>query len=238
MRAARLVNGALGRFGYRLGRVDSEATMEAGLRRAARRGIEVATFVDVGASDGSWSDLARVYFPESRYLLIEANAVHEPALRAFTQRVPGSAYVLAAAGDRDGELFFDGSDPFGGVASAEQKPGMEVVRATTVDRQVEQHALPPPFALKLDTHGFEASILAGATKLLGEASLLVVESYNFELLPGALRFHELCARLDPLGLRPIDLVDPVYRSKDGVFWQCDLFFARSNRPEFASSNFD
>jgi FkbM family methyltransferase len=198
----------------------------------------VATVVDVGASDGSWSDLARRYFPAARYLLIEANAVHEPALRTFTERVPGSDYVLAAAGDRVGELYFDASDPFGGVASPERQEGMVTVAATTVDHEIERRSLPAPFALKLDTHGFESPILAGAANLLGQASLLVIEAYNFELFPGVLRFHELCAHLAPLGFRPVDLVDPTYRPKDGAFWQCDLFFARDDRPEFASKTFD
>jgi hypothetical protein len=78
-----LGNAVLGRFGYHLGRLTIDSSMEAGLLRTARRGIEVATIVDVGASDGRWSDLATRYFPSARYLLIEANSVHEPGLRDF-----------------------------------------------------------------------------------------------------------------------------------------------------------
>jgi FkbM family methyltransferase len=235
---ARGVNSALARLGYHLGRVDAESSMEAGLRRAAARGIEVATFVDVGASDGRWSELARRYYPAARFLLIEANRVHEPGLRAFTERVPGSDYVLAAAADRAGELYFDASDPFGGVASAERGEGMLTVPATRVDAEVAERDLPAPYALKLDTHGFELPILAGASQILGGASLLVIEAYNFELFPGVLRFDALCAHLEQLGFRPIDLVDPVYRPKDGAFWQCDVFFARADRPEFQSNSFN
>lgn len=240
MSVARVANGVLGRFGYHLGRVrvDPERTMAAGLRRAAALGIEVATFVDVGASDGRWAELARRHYPAARLLLIEANPVHEPGLRAFTERVPGSDYVLAAAGDKVGELYFDASDPFGGVASAEGGEGMLTLPATTVDHEVEARSLPAPFGLKLDTHGFEPAILAGASHLLDDASLLVIEAYNFELFPGAWRFHELCAHLEPLGFRTLDLVDPVSRLKDGVFWQCDLFFARADRPEFRDNSFD
>jgi hypothetical protein len=102
---------------------------------------------------------------------------------------------------------------------------------------VERRSLPAPFGLKLDTHGFELPILAGAQQVLSQANLLVIEVYNFELFPGVLRFHEICRHLEPLGFRPIDLVDPTYRTKDGAFWQCDLFFARDNRPEFASTTY-
>lgn len=237
MRAARPVNAALGRLGYRIGRLDTQTSMEAGLRRSAARGIEVATFVDVGASDGRWSELARRFYPSASCLLIEANPVHEHGLRAFKQRVSDSDYVLAAAGDRIGELYFDGSDPFGGTASEDPRDGMTTVPATTVDHEVATRALPGPYCLKLDTHGYELPILAGAESVLDQASLLIVETYNFELFPGVLRFHEMCSHLEPLGFRPIDLVDPIRRSRDGVFWQCDLFFARADRPEFASNSF-
>ncbi len=67
---------------------------------------------------------------------------------------------------------------------------------TTVDTEVERLGLRPPHLLKLDTHGFEREIFIGAEKALATSSLLVVEAYNFELRPGAMRFHELCAFLD------------------------------------------
>jgi len=236
--AAQRINGALQRLGYRVTRtIPAETAMESGLRRAAARGIPLRTIIDVGASNGSWSDIAHKYFSDAKYLLIEANSVHEDGLRAFKQRVPGSDYVLAAGGDRVGTVYFDGAAPLGGVASTNPEEGMSVVPSTTIDHEVATRGLPPPYAIKLDTHGFEVPILEGAKATLAQANLLVIEVYNFTLMPGALRFQEMCAYLAPLGFSPIDLCDPMYRPKDGAFWQCDLFFARSDRPEFADNKY-
>jgi FkbM family methyltransferase len=240
--AGRKANAVLGRIGYRIARTDpplDPSSMRAGLQRAADRGIEVGTIIDVGASDGRWSDLALASFPNARSLLVEMNEEHVPGLLAFKQRRPGADYVLAAAGAKVGHIHINiTDDPFGGAALPAEAAGSKRVPATTIDHEVASRGLPGPYLVKLDTHGFEVPILEGAHKTLREASLLVIEVYNFTLMPGALRFHEMIARLDAAGFRPIDLCEPMYRPKDGAFWQCDLFFARSDRREFASNTYE
>ena len=231
----RRVNSVLRRMGYQVTRCGEDASMTSGLRRAAKRGMLVGSIIDVGASDGRWSVEALKSFPGARALLIEANRIHEPGLRAFHQRYPGTDYVLAAAGQHAGYVYFDGDDPLGGAAFTDGTPGTNVVPSTTVDHEVATRSLPGPYLIKLDTHGFEVPILEGAAKTLSDASLLVIEVYNFTLRPGALRFQEMIARLEASGFRPIDFCDPLYRPHDGVFWQCDLFFARADRPEFATN---
>lgn len=222
--------------GYDIRRTDESSTMQAALRRAAAH-HSISTVIDVGASDGRWSDVAQHFFPDAAYLLIEAQAqAHEAALRARADAQPRMEYILAAAGDRVGTIHFDGSDPFGGVASEQAfSVGDVVVRMTTIDTEVGQRNLRGPYLLKLDVHGFEQEILRGASDTLAHTSLLVIEAYNFELRPGSLRFHELCAHLDDLGFRPVDLVDVMRRQRDAVLWQFDLVFARGDREEFGSN---
>jgi FkbM family methyltransferase len=211
--------------------------MERALARVAGR-HRIATIVDVGASDGSWTLTARRVFPNTRALLIEALAnPHEPALRRLHERDRAVDYVIAAAGDREGEASFDASDPFGGGVARQPSPSDVVVPMTTIDKEVTQRALPPPYLIKLDTHGFEREILAGAKTTLDATSVLVIEAYNFELQPGVMRFHELIGHMEGLGFRPIDLADPMRRPKDAVLWQMDLVFERSDQPEFADRGY-
>jgi hypothetical protein len=54
------------------------------LRRASDRGTKVRTIVDVGASDGRWSLVARRFFPGASCLLVEAQLVHEPCIALKT----------------------------------------------------------------------------------------------------------------------------------------------------------
>lgn len=215
-----------------------DCTMAAALARAARRGLNINSVIDVGASDGAWTRLAMEAFPGRDYLLIEANPIHAPALEALSRQCAGVRVVHAAAGEKPGKLYFNNSTALGGAASRQPlSEAHTVVDAVTVDQEVNRAGLQPGYCLKLDTHGFEVPIFNGAADALKQTELIVVEVYNFQISPEALRFHRLCDFLEDKGFRVIDIADPGYRPRDLAFWQMDLFFARADRPEFASDNF-
>jgi FkbM family methyltransferase len=233
------VTGLLRRAGYELHPASlGPITMERALAHFSSR-FEIATVIDVGASNGCWTELALRHWPKASYLLVEAQRnPHEPALRRLRSRVPQVEYVLAAAGARTGTIHFDASDPFAGRASDRPVEHCDIeVPVTTLDHEVEQRRLRGPYLVKLDTHGFEVQILEGARRVLAESALLVVESYNFTLCDGALRFPDLCDHLERAGFLPIGIVDAMYRPKDGALWQLDCFFARSDRPEFRDNRY-
>ena len=84
----------------------------------------------------------------------------------------------------------------------------------------------------MDTHGFEIPIFEGASEILNETNLVVVETYNFNIAENSLRFHKICEYLESKGFRCIDICDPLFREKDLALWQFDLFFIRENHPVF------
>jgi FkbM family methyltransferase len=212
--------------------------MERALNGLSSRGHGFKTVVDIGASDGSWSTMLMRHFPACRYLLVEAQPVHEPALREYCKRHPNGQYVLAAAGENEGHIHFDASDAFGGVASYEPSGVSDIrVPVVTVDAEVKARGLEGPYLLKLDTHGFEVPILKGAARTLASTEVIVMECYNYRIAPECLTFDEMCRYLGEWGFRCIDLVDPMYRPYDDSFWQMDLVFVRSNRLEFSHQGY-
>jgi FkbM family methyltransferase len=218
----------------RLGGPADRSTMENGLRALGARKHAVRTVIDIGASNGSWSELLMPHFPICQYLLIEALSVHESALRDYCQRYANAQFVLAAAGERPGRTFFaTGDDPFGGGASATPAAGGVEVPVVTIDAEVAARRLPGPYLLKFDTHGFEVPILRGAAQTLRDTEVIVMECYNFRISPDALTFDEMCRYLGERGFRCLDLIEPLYRPYDNSFWQADLVFVRDNRPEFS-----
>lgn len=202
-------------------------------------GREVNTVIDIGASDGAWSKMALRHFPQAEYLLIEAQAdPHEPGLREFKASHENVEYLVAAAGNREGFIHFDASEPLGGVASETPFAKNSIcVPMTTVDAEVRARNLKPPFLLKLDTHGFEVPIFEGAVETLKQTSLLVVEAYNFQLTGESLRFPELCRYLEARGLRCVDLFDILHRPSDNALWQFDLAFVPEQALDFQSSSY-
>jgi len=95
----------------------SSLSLESALERIRVKDIKIETVIDVGASNGSWSKIVQQYFPKAFYYLIEANPYHLNSLEKFKLSSQNIDFVLAAAGDINGEIYFDASDPFGGLAS-------------------------------------------------------------------------------------------------------------------------
>lgn len=207
---------------------------ERALARIARRGLEVGTVIDVGASNGMWSEACRRQLPDARYLLVEAQETHRAALESYCARTPGSEFVLAAAGPRIGEIWFDDGDPFGGLASETPTAAMKrKVPVTTLDHEVASRALPGPYLVKLDVHGFEVPILEGAAATLAKASLVVIECYAFRVAEGSLLLDEMIAWMRERGFGLVDASEPLWRARDGCLWQMDLFFQPATRPELS-----
>lgn len=221
------------------GLVRDTLSLRSALDRCRRRGLEIGTVIDIGASNGVWSLKARKFFPDAAFFMVEAQAAHEKELIRVKAKNSGMDYIISAAGDRNGEIYFDVSSLFGGVASdtAFEQNGI-VVPVRTIDSLVGGKKLKPPFLLKLDTHGFEVPIFEGARETLRQTALIIVETYNFKLTSDSLRFHEMCSFLESRGFRCIDLCEPMHRPRDKAFWQVDLFFVPVGREEFKSNTYE
>jgi len=223
----------------RLGLIRDQLSLEAVLKRCLERGSRVATVIDVGASNGCWSKRVVKRFPKASFLMVEARREHEKGLQKTVRNYPAFDYVIAAAGNRVGSIYFDATQLFGGVASDTpfQQNCIEVP-VTTVDLLVREKGLKPPFLIKLDTHGFEVPILEGARETLAQSSLVILETYNFRIADKSLLFHEMCAYMAQHGFRCVDICEPMHRPGDGAFWQIDLVFAPAGDKPFASNSYD
>ncbi|HQL35239.1 MAG TPA: FkbM family methyltransferase [Bacillota bacterium] len=220
------------------GRQDNLLTMRAALKRVSRLNIDISTVIDIGASNGMWTRQAAMYFPEAFYFMIEARKEHEEGLAETKKKYRNSDYILAAAGDNCGEIFFNATeDLLGGAASHNRFiDNCIVTPMVTVDTCVDDYNLQGPFLLKLDTHGFEIPIFRGAEKALKDTKIIVVEAYNYNI-NGGIRFHELCDFMEQKGFRCIDIADPMHRPRDNAFWQMDLFFISKDHPIFLSNSY-
>lgn len=214
-------------------RIESDCSMEAGLKRAGARLPKIGTIIDVGAAAGKWTKLARPHFPGAQFFLIEPLRERVPELEKL-----GVDFANAVAGAEPGETTFNVTDDLDGSGVAEA-PGSasRTVAVTTIDREVTTRNLPGPYFIKLDTHGYEAPILEGARATLAQTALLMIEAYNFQLTAGCLRFPQLCARMEELGFLPCDMIEPARRPGDLALWQMDIVFARADSSIFSHKNY-
>jgi FkbM family methyltransferase len=173
------------------------------------------------------------YYPNAQYLMIEAQDAHKNDLEKLKTENNNVDYVLAAAGNREGTIYFDNESLFGGLASETpfEKNCIEVP-VTSIDKEIKKRNLKPPFLIKLDTHGFEVPILEGAQDALKQAELVIIETYNFQLNNDSLKYYQMCKYMEDLGFSSIEMVDSMLRLFDKSFWQMDTFFIPSNSKEF------
>ena len=236
-RLQQIANALLAPAGLHLQCRDRAFDMPGLLARAAARQPGPATCIDIGASDGIWSRRAHRHFPQAKFLLFEPLAERHAALQRL-KATHGFDFVPAVAGAEPGSVSFHAAPALDGSGvAAPGAPGTRTVPVETIDAAVAARGLPGPYALKLDTHGYEIPVLDGATHVLRHTQLLIIEAYNFQLTPGCLRFHELCAWLEGRGFRCCDLADPMRRPGDGALWQMDLAFAPADSALFASNRY-
>jgi len=237
----KILNKGLHLFGYRIESTDSDKvlTMKGALARCKARGIKVNTVIDIGASDGSWTRDCLTYFPDAHYVLVEAQEPHREALEKIAAEKTKVEFILAAAGRKDGRIYFDNSALFGGLASETPLEGSYIeVPVISIDAEIKRRNLKGPYLVKLDTHGFEIPILEGAETILKEASLVIIEVYNYQLTDTSLRYFEMCNYMQKLGFLSIEMVDFILRKRDLSFWQMDTFFIPSGSEEFKHQTFD
>lgn len=154
-------------------------------------------------------------------------------LDSYASEFPGQVIpVRKAVGPTEGELLFDVSDPFGVGSAKLQSEKLLRVEQTTFDASVSDLAVPGPYLLKLDTHGYEKSILSGSEQTLQQCEILIVEAYDYRIAEEAMLFWELCTFLAGKGFRVVDLVDLMHRSYDQSLWQMDLVFVRQDWSRF------
>lgn len=207
--------------------------MYSAIKRIHDHGIRIDNIIDIGGSNGIWSIRAMKRFPSASFIVIEPLVERKESLRNLSQKFPNFSFELCAAGETDGDKAvlnisddLDGSTINGHGGESRQVP------VRTIDAIVSQRKLTGNFLLKFDTHGYELPILKGASQTLNKTSIIIMETYNFQISDNALRFHEMCAIMENLGFRCYDIADPMLRDYDKSFWQVDLFFCRNDEKIF------
>lgn len=211
------------------------------LKRLRANVDEIGTLVCLGSGKGDDALSFVEQWPGARVLLIDMDENFRPVWDQLAKKMPGLVGEVAALAEHDGEIGMRKTDRTGGIALEGPIDGdAQRIRSVRLDTLIAQHALPPPYFLKFDTHGAELPILAGAAETLRQTAILMMECYNFKLgFAGGrnLTFDEMSQHLKEMGFRPADLCDPLWRPGDGLLWQIHLFFLKANHPTFASSSY-
>lgn len=196
----------------------------------------IETVYDVGACNGWWYMNTRPYLPEAKFFLFEANPAYEEQLKRLGQTVfnkvlsnPGRGEVEFYNGTNTGDSYYKET-----TTIYDEQPSIKMP-TVTLDELIEEHNLPIPQLLKLDTQGSELDILEGATKLIGKTQMIVTELPIIEYNKGAPKISDYLDYFRAHDYIPIDIVE-VHRGEETLI-QLDILFAlRSAKNKVLGAN--
>lgn len=197
------------------------------------KGFDPTTVIDVGVATDT--DELYVHFPNAKYLFVEPLAEFEPSLQNLCRRYPGSIYMLAAAGAEDTEITFNVGPSLGDSSrfqTLESHDGAYEMHKRTVpqyrlDTMWTALELTGPALLKVDVQGGELEVLKGATTIMDQFEVIVLECGLIETLIGQPIFHEYVAYLAEQNFVVYDIIHTGF-SDIGLLAQIDLVFVKKD----------
>jgi FkbM family methyltransferase len=187
--------------------------------------------VDVGAYHGEWTKLFLDVFPESHVLMLEAQESKRARLEEFASTQAGRVTMeVALLGAKDGvSVQFHEMETGSSVFEENSHfPRTSTARTTkTLDSVLESTRSPKVDFLKLDVQGYELEILRGGTRALKEADAVLLEASLVPINRGCPLIADVMAFMSGAGFNLFDFCSQT-RRRDGVLWQTDLLFLRSN----------
>lgn len=171
-----------------------------------------STVVDVGVGCGSPELYAA--FPEARFILIEPLFEYEKRLKEITTKY-NAQYFLCALGSQKKRITIhvDTSDILKSsfyertrltvTGNALRKREVDVI---TLDELMATHEFKPPFALKVDTEGFELEVVTGSSEFLKYTEFVIAEVSVAKRFEGSYEFSEFINEMKENGFYLFDIL--------------------------------
>jgi FkbM family methyltransferase len=189
-------------------------------------GITPATVLDVGVAEGT-PELYRAY-PNAEYLLVEPLIEYQEFLNQLLSRHIHGSHIIAAAGSTPGTARISvrgqASSVLTEVDASDATLSWRDVRVVTLDQVCASRELRPPYLLKVDVQGAELDVLGGATTILSDCGVVILEVSLLQALNGGPSFADVIRWMDVKGFSAYDIFGGAFRPFDHTLAQIDIVF--------------
>lgn len=209
----------------------------------ARAGYTPAVIYDIGAAVGGWAETICSVCPDAAFHLFEPLADALPVYRAGLAerlaRYPNLTLHKVALSDSNGETVMSVSNDSWSSTLVDMGHHADFKSKVTVaqhrlDDYITAQALPWPDLIKMDTQATEHLVIAGATRALGHAEIVMAESWLYrEYGPETPLLTDLAALLEPLGFQLCALGGHFYDDNHRLYGVDAVFAKRAFLKRFA-----
>ncbi len=191
-------------------------------------GTEFRTLIDVGVAFGTPGLYDGLKNSGTNFYLIEPVPKCAPILKKYEEEL-GAKTFNVAAGAEDGVVSFNVHSDVSGSSAFDQWEGAEMDGETvTVPLRRLDTLIPGPLArpalLKVDTQGSELLVIDGASGLLDQIDVIILECSFHQFRKNAPEFNEIVVRMNQLGFACYETLEGHYRALDNAMAQIDLVF--------------
>ena len=208
----------------------------------ARQGIRPRTVLDAGANKGQFTIAARHLLRPERIHAFEPLPAVGDELARHCSRYPEVIVHRMALGSAKGRaaLHVNRHSQSSSLLRLQDRhlavfPDAEelndvLVDVGRLDEVLVGEPLAAPVLLKVDTQGFEADVLAGATGMIDRLDYVVLETSFTHLYDGERIFREMLVLMESLGFEFVRPVGSLRDPRTGEYLQMDALFRRRGRP--------
>lgn len=189
--------------------------------------------IDVGANHGTWTRETLKYFPDAYYTLIEPQELLRQSIQDILDLNSKVTFNAVGAGDQSGSFMFtilnrDDSCSFRYTEEEAKAGGYKQVEIpiVTLNEILEKNLnLPFPDLVKIDAEGLDINVLEGASNLIGQTEIFLVESAVFckEFDNNLLKIVNY---MDQKGYNLFDITDLNRPFQPQVLWLVELVFIK------------
>ncbi|NEV93953.1 FkbM family methyltransferase [Psychroflexus sp. YR1-1] len=192
------------------------------------------TIYDIGANKGTWTKECLKYFPDATYYLFEPQINLKTDLDLLFKKHKNIHLFSVGVGHVNDELNFtmhkrDDSCTFSFSEQEAQNRGFNQIKAPIVKLEsfVKENNLKTPSILKIDAEGLDLKVLEGASNLLNNVEIIMVE---VGIMNGRIKNSALIMSnyLDEKGFKLFDITDINRPFSNKVLWLCEFVYIKKN----------
>ena len=206
-----------------------------------RNGFNPKIILDIGAYHGEWTTEVIKFFPNSRYLLFEANPEKKDILYKLSKKHRNIEVDIALLSSVSGQptKFNILETASSALEEYNETKGKNIVLQTyTLNNILKNKNIDKIDFVKLDVQGYELEILKGAEEYLQHCEAILTEISLIALHKNCPIFIEVLNYMDKLNFCAYDICSvSARRPYDHALWQTDIIFVKKNSQLLASKRY-